>query len=122
RAPALARQDDIVATALERLAEDLLRLSGGVDVGGVHEVDPSVDRAVDDADAVVVVGVAPGAEHHRAEAELRDLDAGASERAVVHGGQASGMSRPKASSVTSSGSGPPRRPVSRASMAAISPA
>ena len=30
---------------------------------------PGVERAVDDRDAVVVVGVAPGAEHHRAEAE-----------------------------------------------------
>jgi hypothetical protein len=41
-----------------------------VDVGGVDEVDPGVERAVDDADALVVVFVAPVAEHHRAEAEL----------------------------------------------------
>ncbi len=34
--------------------------------------------------------------------------------------QSSGMSRPKASKVTASGSGPPRRPVSRSSIAAIS--
>ena len=81
----LGRQDDVVAAALERLADDLLGLAGGVDVGGVDEVDAGVERGVDDADRVVVVGVAPGAEHHRAEAELRDLDAGASERAVVHG-------------------------------------
>ena len=33
---------------------------------------------------LVVVGVAPGAEHHRAEAERADLDAGAAERAAVH--------------------------------------
>ena len=66
----LRGQHDIVATALERLADDLLRLAGGVDVGGVDEVDPGVQRAVDDADRVVVVGVAPGAEHHRAEAQL----------------------------------------------------
>ena len=54
----------------ERLADDLLGLAGGVDVGGVDEVDPGVERRVDDADRVVVVGVAPGAEHHRAEAQL----------------------------------------------------
>jgi hypothetical protein len=36
--------------------------------------------------------------------------------------QASGMSRPKASRVIASGSGPPRRPVSRLSMAVISSA
>jgi hypothetical protein len=67
-----------------RLADDLLGLAGGVDVGAVDEVDAGLESAVDDADRVVVVGVAPSAEHHRAEAELRDLDAGASERAVVH--------------------------------------
>ena len=79
----LRREHDVVATALDRLADDLLGLAGRVDVGGVDEVDPGVQRAVDDADRVVLVGVAPGAEHHRAEAELGDLDAGASERAVV---------------------------------------
>ena len=66
----LGGQHDVVAAALERLADDLLRLAGRVDVGGVDEVDAGVQRAVDDADRVVVVGVAPGAEHHRAEAEL----------------------------------------------------
>ena len=34
---------------------------------------------------VVVVGVAPRAEHHRAEAERADLHAGASQRAVLDG-------------------------------------
>src|SRR4051794_1951056 len=72
------------------LAHDLLGLPAGVDVGGVHEVDPRVEGAVDDPDRVVVVLVAPVAEHHRAEAEGGDLDAGAAEGAVVHGRQASG--------------------------------
>ena len=44
-----------------------------------------IDRPVDDADRVVVVGVAPGAEHHGSEAQLADLESGGSERAVVHG-------------------------------------
>ena len=34
---------------------------------------PGVERAVDDPDRLVVVGVAPGAEHHRAEAQRADL-------------------------------------------------
>ncbi len=34
--------------------------------------------------AVVVVGVAPLAEHHRAEAERADLDAGAAEGSQFH--------------------------------------
>jgi len=54
----------------ERFPDDLLGLPAGVDVGRVDEVDPRVERAVNDADGVVVVGVAPGAEHHGAEAEL----------------------------------------------------
>ena len=69
----------------EGLAHDVLGLAARVDVGGVDEVDPGVERAVDDPDRVVVVGVAPGAEHHRPEAQRADLYAGASECAVVHG-------------------------------------
>ena len=41
----LGRQHDVVAAALERLADDLLGLAGGVHVGGVDEVDPGVQRA-----------------------------------------------------------------------------
>jgi hypothetical protein len=84
RAPELGGQHDVVAAALERLADDLLRLAGRVDVGGVDEVDAGVQRGVDDADGVVVVGVAPGAEHHRAQAELADRDARAPQESIVH--------------------------------------
>jgi len=35
----LRRQQDVVAAAFERLADDLFGLTGGVDVGGVDEVD-----------------------------------------------------------------------------------
>ena len=59
RAVHLGREDDVVAAARERLADDLLRLAARVDVGGVDEVDAGVERAVDDADRLVVVGVAP---------------------------------------------------------------
>ena len=67
----LGREHDIVPPAPgECLADDLLGLAGGVDVGGVDEVDTCVQGGVDDADRLVVVGLAPGAEHHRAEAQL----------------------------------------------------
>ena len=62
------------ASALPTISSDS---PGRVDVGGVDEVDPGVERRVDDPDRLVVVGVAPRAEHHRAEAERADLDAGA---------------------------------------------
>jgi hypothetical protein len=56
----LSGQDDVVAASGDGLADDLLRFALGVDVGGVDEVDVGVESAVDGADAVVVVGVAPG--------------------------------------------------------------
>jgi hypothetical protein len=80
----LGGEHHVLAAALEGLADDLLGLAGGVDVGGVDEVDPGVERGVDDADRLVVVGLTPGAEHHRAEAQLADRDAGASQWAVLH--------------------------------------
>ncbi len=65
----LRGEDYVVAPAAgERLADDLLRLALAIDVGGVDEVDARVERAVDDPDGLVVIGVAPGAEHHRTEA------------------------------------------------------
>jgi hypothetical protein len=57
---------DLLASGARR--PDDLGLALGVDVGGVDDVDPGVYGTVDDADRLVVVGVAPGAEHHRAEA------------------------------------------------------
>jgi hypothetical protein len=84
RAVEFRGEDDVVAAAGERLADDLLGLALRVDVGGVDEGDPGVQRGVDDADRLVVVGVAPGAEHHRAEAQLANRNAGAPEQVVFH--------------------------------------
>jgi hypothetical protein len=39
---------------------------------------------VDGSDARIVVGLAPGAEHHCAETERAYLDSGSSEAAVLH--------------------------------------
>jgi len=51
----------------------------------IDEVDPRVERFVDDADRVVVVGVADGrGEHQCAERVGADLDAGPAEGAVLH--------------------------------------
>jgi len=83
----LRRQHHVVAaTAGERPANDLLGLACAIDVGGVDEVDAGVQRRVDDLDRLVVVGVAPRAEHHGAEAEAADLNAGAPERPKFHRG------------------------------------
>ena len=74
----LRGQDDIVAAALERLADDLFGCATGVDVGRVDKVDACVERMVDDADRVGTIVIAPGPEHHRAQAQRADRHAGPS--------------------------------------------
>ena len=58
RAVHLGGQHDVVAPTLQRLADDLLRLAAAIPVGGVDEVDAEIQGLVDDADAVVVIGIA----------------------------------------------------------------
>jgi hypothetical protein len=84
RAVRLGGQHHVVSSALERLADDLLGLTGGVHVGGVHEVDSGVQRTVDDGGRIVVIGVSPGAEHHGAQTQRADFHSGGAERAVLH--------------------------------------
>ena len=81
----LGRQHHLVPAAAQRFADDLLGLAGRVHVGGVDDVDAALQRGVDDPYAVVVVGVADGAEHHGSEAVHAHLDAGAPQDAVSHG-------------------------------------
>ena len=87
RAVELRRQHDLVATTGQRLADDRLRLAARVHVGGVDEVDPGVEGAVDDRHAVVVVAVAHRPEHHRPEAQLADLDPRVPQRPMSHRGR-----------------------------------
>ena len=68
----LGGQDDLVAPRSERGAEELLALGASVDIGGVEEGDPGIERGADDgvgllarhAHAEVVA-----AESHRADRE-----------------------------------------------------
>ncbi len=81
----LGREDHLVAAgARQGLAEDLLRLALRIDVRGVDEVDPRVERRVDDPNRLVVVLLTPGAEHHRPEAEGAHGHAGAAEISLFH--------------------------------------
>src|SRR4029079_1051470 len=80
----LRGEHHVVAPPLERAADDLLAAAERVLVGGVDEVDPRVECAMHHPVAIALVGVTPLAEHHRAEAELADDDAGAAEGAVSH--------------------------------------
>ena len=102
RAGALRREDQAVAVAalahpatddLLGAADGLERAAERIDVGGVEEVDAALDGAVEDGERRLLVALI--AEGHRAEAERRDLQAGAAERAGVHAGLIGCVSVPK---------------------------
>ena len=84
------RQDDGVAAALERLAEDLLAATPAVDVGRVEEVHPEIDGPLDGCDRLPVVGgsvrvpVRVPTNGPCAESDLRDSEARPTEDACVH--------------------------------------
>ena len=80
----LRRQHDLVPTAHDGLADDLLGLTVRVHVGGIDEVDPGVQRLMHRADALVVILVAPRPEGHRAQAVGAHADAGSSEDPIFH--------------------------------------
>ena len=80
----LGCENCIPTPASQRLADDLFGLSAGVPVGRIDEVDTGFERCVDDANAVGMIGVAPGAEHHGAEAERGDFNVSGSKIAIVH--------------------------------------
>ena len=80
--------DQAVAPALDRAADQLLVGEGAIHLGGVEEGDAEVDRLVDGADRDVVVGMAvddvAAADHrHAADADGGDLEPLA-EFAVFH--------------------------------------
>ena len=80
----LGRQDDVVtATTGKCLANDLLRLAARVHVCRVDEVDACVERAMDDPDAVLVIGISPLPKHHRPKAQWADPDSSAAQYSVL---------------------------------------
>ena len=82
----LRREDDLVASVGQRPSDHLLALAHAVGVGRVDEVDARIERPVDHRHALVVVGVAHRAEHHGAEAVLRNDHPGLTERPGLHRG------------------------------------
>src|SRR5581483_1285468 len=79
----LRRDDDPVASALERAADVLLARPLRVDVGRVEERDAGVERRVDDGERLLVVAAA--AEVVRAEADDRDLRPALAQVSCAHG-------------------------------------
>ena len=75
---ALRRDHQLVAVPLHQPAEDAFGLAAAVRIGGIEEVDAGVTARRVHPGRSLLVGVA--AERHGAEAELRDLHPGSSER------------------------------------------
>jgi hypothetical protein len=55
----LRRHDDVVASALDGLADDFLTVEGAVDLGGVDVGDPEVQRTMDGVDRLGVIEPPP---------------------------------------------------------------
>jgi hypothetical protein len=80
----LRREDVRVARAVgEHFAQKLFRAAARVDVGGVDEVDPDLER-LRDASFGLIAWDAATVGQPRAEADLRDLELARAEPAVAH--------------------------------------
>jgi hypothetical protein len=71
--PNFRGEDDLVAPVLQGASEQLLVRFRAVELGGVEERAPELDRAMDRADGLAFVGRAvEGAHAHAAEAHVGD--------------------------------------------------
>ena len=90
----LVEMSDLIALAAEGLAENFFRAAVGVDIGGVEEIDAGVEADVDELVRFGDVGCCtPGVEKLLAAAKCGgaktqngNLEAGASEQSIFHGG------------------------------------
>ena len=64
----LGGQHHIIPAAAQRLPDDLLRLPRRIHIRRIDEIDPAVQGGVNDPDAILMIGITPDAEHHRAQA------------------------------------------------------
>ena len=81
----LGGDDDLVAAAGERAAEQLLVVVRAVQLGGVEEGDAELDRPVQRGDRLVGVGLAvEGGHAHAAEAEGGDGESAGSQLSLLH--------------------------------------
>ena len=83
--PELGRDDEPFCSLTEKAPDQALRAPVPVDVGGVEERDPGIDRGMQRGKRLLLVGLAPGAaDRPRAETDLGDVPAGLSEPSRLH--------------------------------------
>src|SRR5271163_2659693 len=77
---------------LQRLPEDLFALTLRINIGGIKEVDPALDRGLDQLIGSLLANGSDGFEHpsavpegHGSEAQFRDLKTRIAEGCVFHG-------------------------------------
>src|SRR3954447_12360399 len=81
----LGGEHDLVAAVGDRVADELLVREGAIHVGRVEQSDAQLERPVDGAGGLALVGLAVELRHpHAAEALLRDLESLLSKLSVVH--------------------------------------
>src|SRR5438552_14944653 len=66
------------------LSYELLRLAMRIRVRGVDQIYSGIQRRVHDFDALLLVGIGIGTEHHGSERVCAHADTGSSERAIFH--------------------------------------
>ena len=77
----------VAAAAFERVADQQLIVADAVEVAGVEQRAPRIQRGVDGTDALAAVGGAVKIRHaHAAEADDGDARAGCAQFAMIHGG------------------------------------
>ena len=89
----LGRDHDILAARelLQRAADDFLRGAVGIDVGGIEEIDPELERLLDQRPAVFLIerpwmrAAIRNAVGHAADAQPRHAETGLAEFHIVHG-------------------------------------
>jgi hypothetical protein len=81
--PELRREDDLLATPLEDLAEEALAVAAAVRLGRVEEADARVDRGIDDGASRFEVDAST--EVVASEADPRDAKVAPTEPNLLHG-------------------------------------
>jgi len=82
----LGRDDRLFAARLQRTGDPLLGAPVTIDIGGVDEVDPAIERGIEGGGGILVAHRPPvGAERPAAEPDFADIPPGAADMSRLHG-------------------------------------
>jgi len=91
RQAGLGRDDHLIAPALDRRTQHLLRSAVRINIGGIEQIDPGFQADIDEPPCLIDVRIAPGAEKRslpaerpRTEAQGGNPEAGCTQMSVFH--------------------------------------